>query len=246
MRLRQIFQHLLEARSDYILNVQGNKLAAQAKEKEGKDLEPKEVVDTLLQADPSRNQQYIQWIVNQYLSGSFRLEDVSRIKNELTTFEKVKNRLPNKDLNSYTLSSLYDALESVDTEGGDKSKRQQATEIKKEGTEVLINSGNFIALKILNKEAAMYYGKGTKWCTAAEENNMFDSYNNQGPLYVVIVKDGANSRKFQFHVQSDQAMNERDESITDVTKDRDFLSAIPAYTDFLNMLIDKHYEIVDE
>lgn len=61
------------------------------------------------------------------------------------------------------------------------------------------------------EEAACYYGANTRWCTAAKEDNMFDYYNNDGPLYINIYKP--KNRKYQFHFESSQFMDEEDEPI---------------------------------
>ena len=88
------------------------------------------------------------------------------------------------------------------------------------------------------QEAAKLYGKGTKWCTAGESNNMFDYYNKSGPLYILLANIGGTDRKFQLHFQQEQFMNERDQPLT--AKDIKDLSSIPAYKDFLNMMIEKY------
>ena len=46
-----------------------------------------------------------------------------------------------------------------------------------------------------DKEAAQALGTGTKWCTSAKDDNMFDRYNSLGPLYIWKDKSGD---KFQF------------------------------------------------
>ena len=57
--------------------------------------------------------------------------------------------------------------------------------------------------------AAKWFGKGTKWCTAADKDNMFDYYNKRGLLYIVFW----NGKKYQLHFESMQFMDERDQKI---------------------------------
>jgi Domain of unknown function (DUF4116) len=45
--------------------------------------------------------------------------------------------------------------------------------------------------------AACWWGRGTKWCTAAEKNNAFAEYHKIAPLVIIVCSDGT---KFQIHV----------------------------------------------
>lgn len=48
----------------------------------------------------------------------------------------------------------------------------------------------------------------TRWCTAAKKDNMFDEYNKEGPLYIILHKP--TNRRWQFHLRGQQFMDERD------------------------------------
>ena len=63
--------------------------------------------------------------------------------------------------------------------------------------EVLYNGPLGLLAIPKNKEAAQALGTGTKWCTSAKDNNMFDHYNTIGPLYIWKDKSGD---KFQFWI----------------------------------------------
>lgn len=78
--------------------------------------------------------------------------------------------------------------------------------------------------KLKTKEAACHYGANTKWCTAAESGNMFDQYNRSGPLYVIRTK--GDNKKYQFHFESNQFMNDQDKPI----EMSDFLKNHPSLT----------------
>jgi lambda repressor-like predicted transcriptional regulator len=105
---------------------------------------------------------------------------------------------------------LHELEDIIDNLIPEISKRQEKLEIKKEGADVVKKGSDGIILKLKTKEAACYYGKGTKWCTAGNKNNAFDEYNEDGPLYVFISNDG---RKFQFHFESWQFTDEKDQKI---------------------------------
>ena len=43
-----------------------------------------------------------------------------------------------------------------------------------------------------------YYGRNTQWCTASENDNMFNHYSNLSPLYI-IQSVSTPIDKYQFH-----------------------------------------------
>ena len=49
-----------------------------------------------------------------------------------------------------------------------------------------------------SKASAIYYGQGTTWCTANKNHNMFEYYNEQGPIYIIIDRHD-NNRRYQLH-----------------------------------------------
>lgn len=232
-----------DARIQYILQTYGDKLANVSHDQQAQGKSPEELVNTLATADPSKNKQYLQFIVRSYVTGQFRLEDVGRINKHLSIYDKLKPRLPvnQRDIMKFKkLSDLYQitrqAEASPDTAA--LSNKQVKRQAKDEGVEVIMNTPNFKVYNMLTKEAACLYGKGTEWCTAATESeNQFDYYKKQGNIYVII----AGNRKFQLHMESDQFMNENDEDIAEDQNDIEYLSKFPEYTQLLNMLIKKYY-----
>ncbi len=79
--------------------------------------------------------------------------------------------------------------------------------------DVIYNNDRMAVLVPHSKDAACYIGKGTEWCTAAEESdNYWWEYTKDGPLYAVITDKLG---KFQFHFESGQFMDEHDRYIED-------------------------------
>lgn len=205
------------------------------------DVSARNILDTLGKADPSKDGSVIQWIANMYTKGQFKLEDVSRIKDDITKFLKFKSKIKNKDLNSYkSLSDLYDAIsEFKDDEELELTKRQQSKQLKNTETITVIDTPNFKAIIPLTKEASQKYGAGTKWCTASDKNCMFDEYHKQGNLIIIIAGEGSAAKKFQLHYESDSFMDDTDQPID--KKDIAYLSGFPQYKELLDKLIKKHY-----
>lgn len=143
----------------------------------------------------------------------FRLEDAPRVTELLTNFISVKNRLPldQRDIGRFDFYKLDDLIDkTMNVELGKDAATSDGTFPVVPGSKVLYN-GPLGQLAIPEtEEASCELGRGTKWCTAAEKNNMFDSYSQQGPLYVWRDKNG---EKYQFHFEATQFMDSKDHPI---------------------------------
>lgn len=104
----------------------------------------------------------------------------------------------------------------------------------------------------LSMDAACYWGSDTEWCTATrnEEDNYFNSYNEQGPLIILINKE--NGEKYQFHFESDSFMDKKDTKIqTPILKrigaTEGLAKAISEYCEEIGYdYIDLYYEVVGD
>lgn len=208
-----ILQDLLfEDRASFIATAAGNKLVQLAQQETNQQYAPQQIVAQLAKGDPTKNQQYLQWITNQYLKKQFRLEDMSRIHDELSKFDKVKNKLDIKDINKYDYHALSDQVDKIFNQASIEQEPTTSNDIK--DVKVLYN-GPLGTLSIpLTQEASCELGKGTKWCTAANKNNLFNTYNKEGPLYIWRDKSG---EKYQFHFggSASQLMDDKDRPISD-------------------------------
>lgn len=198
MKLAQV---LLEYKRDITLQKMGSKLDDAGVKDRGKKSE--EILDVLERIDSTRNKQHVEWLVRQYIAGRFRVEDEGRIKRVLDQFLNVKNKLEQKDINRYTFHELeakMDEIHDVELDNGNDDLDDDEFNV--------LYAGPLGTLSIpLTQEASCELGRGTKWCTAAKEDNMFDHYNEDGPLYIWRDKSG---KKFQFHFATRQFMNDKD------------------------------------
>jgi hypothetical protein len=215
MKLFEILQDLYEftlfedGRIYTLKQLYANRLDAKLAS-DGNIVDANKFIDKVASYDPTSKKIYVQWLLNSYLKGVVKAEDLYKSHDDLVLFDKFKNKLAVKDINKYTPTSLYQAVEYIDPESA-SSKRQEKQQIKTEGADVIMKGPDCTILKLKTKEAACYYGRQTRWCTAATDaENMFDHYNERGPLYVAMCEDG---RKFQFHIESSQFMDEQDEKI---------------------------------
>lgn len=198
---------LLEYKREITEKVLGAKLEQAGKADGERSLA--NVLDGLEQADPSATKQYVEWLCRQYIKQLFRLEDSSRVREVLERFEKIKNKLAQKDINKYTFHSLQDLMD----EHFEKVVLTNVNAKDVKDAKVLYD-GPLGQLTVPgSKKASCTLGAGTKWCTAASNNNMFAHYNRQGPLYIWKDKSG---EKYQFHFETGQFMDDKDRPISSI------------------------------
>lgn len=157
---------------------------------------------------------YGKWLLNLYINNSLKLEDLYKVKEYLTFFNKFKNKLNEKDINKYkSLPDLYDAVSPfMDNPEQVSSKSEELRMIKQNEAEKVYEDNQWLVVIPKTEKAACLYSKHTQWCTAATKGpNMFNVYNLGGPLYINI--DKVNNRKYQFHFDSGQFMDERNDDI---------------------------------
>ena len=202
------------------------------------------VITQLLQADPMKGK-FLQFIVRMYVAQEFKMEDIPQLRQDLTRFKQIAKKLDPKDrdINRYPdLRTLYTVLRTMEEVPDEEllSKRQSKI-VGQDDYEVVFDSGKTFKVFIpRSRNAACALGSGTRWCTAADSaSNMYDEYAKEDDLYVINVMQGGNLRKFQLHFQAGQFMDEDDKDLSEA--DIKFLSQVPAYTEFLNMLIQRYY-----
>lgn len=160
-------------------------------------------------ADPTPKKVHTQWVLNQYRRGNIRQEDHPRIREALSNFERYKGKLDKKDIGQY--KSITDIENAVGPHLGQASSGKEEKRITKAEGADLVHSGNGVLIHHIKTEgAACLLGAGTKWCTAAKNNNMFSQYAEKGPLFTIQHQ----GRKFQFHSNANQMMDEEDNPIT--------------------------------
>ena len=212
MKLIEIL--LSEDKIDFITQNQGDKvMQAYRRDRHSVGMQPyndpKEVVQTLANA----SKKYLQIVVNWYVKRDFQLEDVHRIKDEIEAFERIKRNLPadKKNLAQYKSSSeLYQTIQQYNNEDA-ISNKEKVRELKKDAKKYY-EDDQILVVVPKTQDAACYYGKGTRWCTAATgAYNYFNQYNKEGPLFIIMIK-GSNE-KYQFHFESKSFMNSSDYSV---------------------------------
>lgn len=161
---------------------------------------------------------YLIWVVKQYLNNYWKFpEDCEQLNKELETFSKFSHTLDKTDINQYSYEEFADLVLKLE---GQQTSNEKERMIKDKEAEKIFEDSEWILIHPITKNAAILYGKGTRWCTAATSGyNYFDHYNIQGPLYILINKQNP-EEKYQFHWESKSFMNKQDVQIDTEEKAR--------------------------
>lgn len=194
---------------------------------------------------------YSQWIILRYLelnqkteipygeSGYERelktlkerfFEDLYKITDDLTKFDRFKQRLPkeSREIMKLTPDQLYELVKDFDITMATTTKSERKSATVHPGAKLVYDSDNLRVIEIsdkgtLGKEAACFYGgnqQETRWCTSAPGLSHFEYYIGKGPLYVVFDPSDKNVRpatglpieRYQLSFETDQFMDKDDRS----------------------------------
>lgn len=166
-------------------------------------------------ADPTKNKQYTERLARMYAGGNLKLEDINRHE-LLSLYHIAKQRglIKGDDFNRY---KSYNEFENAMTEKYAeiiRKAQEPQQQVDKGEAEEVYNDNNVRIIVPEDETAACYYGQGTRWCTASKNNNYFEGYNDDGPLYIMLPKKPKYpGEKYQLHFASNQFMDENDDSI---------------------------------
>lgn len=145
------------------------------KMKHGKKFSPPNIDKIIKNISPK----YLDWVGKVMDDVNFD-ENLKTMDSALKRFETISTNLPLTDINQY--KTLNDLVTSIKTY--DNRIRRDVKEVQ--GGKVVYDDGRFFVVNPLNYESSCYYGKGTKWCTAAETDSHFKRYNQDGKLFYII------------------------------------------------------------
>jgi hypothetical protein len=175
-------------------------------ERPSEDQVPERVAQLILErADPTSAKSMTGWLVRQYAQGKLRLEDTGTAYETLDMFHRYAPKLPEgkRDLGKYSsLAEAWDVVFSLAEAAQDKlsGKAEKAMERDKAYAESRIlrqDEDGFTIAVPLTEFAAKWWGRGTRWCTAAEKDNQFWYYHQQAPLIVLVIPELKERGKFQ-------------------------------------------------
>lgn len=158
--------------------------------------------------DPTPNKKYVGWLKSIQKQGiEIKEGDMYEYINILLQFDKVKHKLEDiSQRNIFNYKSIGEVNNAIEHLSNYKSRKEVKNDI-----ELFYEDNDWLVIIPKTKEAAIQYGKNTKWCTSSkyDESNMFDYYNKQGDIYIIIHKPS--NTKFQAHFASNSIANDQDE-----------------------------------
>ncbi len=135
--------------------------------------------DQLKRVIDSVPHKYLMWVGKSFDGINFE-ENFPKLYTSLDKFTKLSTNLPKTDINQYqNLDELLNAISVYEN-------RERRDVKKMEGGNVVYDDGKLFVVNPLDYKASCYYGKGTKWCTAAETDTHFKKYNEDGKLFYII------------------------------------------------------------
>lgn len=166
----QFSELIIESREDDFKKKYSKKFSPQNLEKITRDVAPK----------------YLDWVGKVMDEINFD-ETFLKLVPTVKRFQNISTNLPQTDINQYkSFDELYNAITSYDSR-----IRREVKQVK--GGNVVYDDGVYFVVNPLNYESSCYYGKGTKWCTAAETDSHFKRYNEDGKLFYIIDRTKASN-----------------------------------------------------
>ena len=126
-----------------------------------------------------------------------------------------------------------------------KIDQKTIVEEGKDDIDIVFENEKVIIYKPTSEAGSKCYGKGTRWCTAGKSNNMFNHYNEQGPLFIIQTKQTTPKRKFQLHIETESLMDEKDEPVN-INEINEILDNDERFKDWFNELLLSKINFVDK
>jgi len=159
------------------------------------------------------------------------IQHIEQLNNYATKFNVLKQYRMNhgKQLSTKDFPSLFDlerfihdkikqgVFEKIEEKKSKRSKTSLAQKRLREDGEddavVVLRTPNYTVYQPTSEIGSKFYGRNTKWCTAADKNNMFCHYNEKGKFYIIQNQDNPTD-KYQYHPNDMQFKNSHDHPVS--------------------------------
>ena len=201
-----------------------------------KDFSPSILIDMVVDADPTPQKKMVGWMLESWRRRTFQLEDIiggldSMVGETLQKFERYRANRVMKDLLPADAWSLMKYKGPGDLEealapcalleeqlGDTPTRREEKRRISALCKRMVWHEsypGGLSAVIPFSKKASQFYGQKTRWCTAAQNQNMYERYFNDGPLAILTIPGG---QRFQVWINLEtldvEVMDEMDRYLT--------------------------------
>jgi hypothetical protein len=193
-------------------------------------------VEEILKADPTPNKKFARWLVDAYMRGDYLTEDCEKAQETLKLFQVHSRLLDAKDRDIGQHRSVADIWKLVrqfveapdEAATGKELRRAERNRARRESLILLDEAENVVAVP-LTRFAAIWWGRGTRWCTSMEHTDHFSNY-QKAPLFVII----SNGAKFQAYPYKGSVtfMDDNDAPISNADRER-LKEGVPELMDWL-------------
>jgi phage-related protein len=165
-----------------------------------------------------------------YLNGKLgepnSIENARRYIDAQVQLKKIKH---SKQALKLEIPATFDSLTSLEDfiyETTINNYKQIMEEADQVNVDVVLDTPNVTIYHPKTETGAKYYGKHTKWCTAATNDNRFLLYNKKGPLYIIIPKSSPQN-KFEIQFESVELRDKQNKPVdsqylSELLKDKEF------------------------
>jgi hypothetical protein len=135
-------------------------------------------------------------------------------KDDFNLFDELENYIND---NQFIIDNIIEENDRITKNKNNRNSEEKR--IKEEGekfVDVELKTDKIIIYVPTTMEGSIYYGRNTKWCTASKnkENNMFNSYNEHGKIYIIQTLNNKNfSDKYQMQFETGSLMNSEDKPV---------------------------------
>lgn len=173
-------------------------------------------VALIMSYDPTHNKRFSQWLIETFLRDGFLLEDLGKARETLELFatNQRKLALDQRDIGRFrTLGDLwlvvkrFHQAEIEDDSISGKALRRLEKQHAYEQSIVLLDEPDATIAIPTTEEAAKWWGRGTRWCTSADNENAFYHYHRRAPLIVIDLKRKGKFQIFTYGKDSYESFN---------------------------------------
>ena len=161
-----------------------------------------------LTSDNGRANAYTKWLGKLFLKGDINPfeNNFHNWKDIIASHKRLRNARKVKDIMQY--SSWKEMEDDVDNKLENHMFNSDFNQKAKEGFNVIATEGSFILGEVNNREAAIKYGKGTKWCTSSvNDDQYFKKYKNEDEnkdlFYLIDKNDSSNNLGIEVEVSEE-------------------------------------------
>jgi len=155
--------------------------AERFKEKYSKKFD-ENTINRIIKLIPPKFLEWVGKIVDYSLIDKGFDQFLMKLVDSIKKFEKISSNLPKSDINQ------YQSLEELESELTKYENRPRREYKQVEGGNLVYEDDRYYIVNPLTHGSSCYYGRGTKWCTAADSDHHFNQYNVDGKLFYIIDK----------------------------------------------------------